>query len=477
MSCPAAMSRRRFLATTSSAALSLPLLGCVSRAFLPKFEPKGPASRCEPVVRACFVRRKGAYGMWWPGAVFDGEAARQHYVANLRSAAAELGVKLELAPKPLFTTAEADQWLAEAKAAKADGLVVVLLDRHGPAWASAAKAVATGIPTVIVAPVGTAFTTNTADFATKQGCFICATDDFAQVRYGLKMLKAWAKLRSTRCLVIKGNKPAEKRSPQLGITFRYIPGRDFIEEYRKTATDAEVEAIADYYIRHARHVRGPSRQDVVNGARSYVAVRKLLERERADAVTMDCLGLLARKKLSLPCLAWSKMNDEGVPAACEADLGAAVTHCIVQYLFDRPGFQQDPVPETLRGAIIGAHCTCPTRLRGFAEPPEPFDLIHHHALRDATARPYWEVGHRVTCADVSLPGPKRKARMLISAGRVLENVAVPPAGGCVVSVMVKFDGVDDVLAYPGFHQIFFYGDFKRELVQFCRLTGIEAVVV
>ncbi len=67
--------------------------------------------------------------------------------------------------------------------------------------------------------------------------------------------------------------------------------------------------------------------------------------------------------------------------------------------------------------------------------------------------------------------------MIISAGTVIDNVAVPPAGGCVVSVMVKFDQVSDVLAYPGFHQLFFYGDYKRQLTQFCRLYKIEPVVV
>jgi L-fucose isomerase-like protein len=191
---------------------------------------------------------------------------------------------------------------------------------------------------------------------------------------------------------------------------------------------------------------------------------------------MDCLGALGRTKVSLPCIAWSKMNDDGIPAACEADLGALVTHIVVQYLFDRPGFQQDPVAETMREAIIGAHCSCPTRLRGFGTEPEPFDIVHHHGQRDATARPVWKVGQRVTSADV-LPGSDQApTKMIISAGEVLENVAVPPAGGCVISVMVKFDGVSDVLAYPGFHQIFFYGDYKRELVQFCRLLNIEPVV-
>ena len=91
---------------------------------------------------------------------------------------------------------------------------------------------------------------------------------------------------------------------------------------------------------------------------------------------MDCLGALGKTKVSLPCIAWSKMLDHGIPAACEADLGAALTHALVQLLFDRPGFQQDPVAETARECLIGAHCSCPTRLNGFDQKPEQ---VRHHA--------------------------------------------------------------------------------------------------
>ena len=34
-----------------------------------------------------------------------------------------------------------------------------------------------------------------------------------------------------------------------------------------------------------------------------------------------------------------------------------------------------------------------------------------------------------------------------------------------------------LLDYPGFHQLFFYGDFKKQLRAFRRLYGIEAQVV
>ncbi len=148
---------------------------------------------------------------------------------------------------------------------------------------------------------------------------------------------------------------------------------------------------------------------MINGIKSYMVARRLLEREEADAITMDCLGALGKTKVSLPCIAWSKMNDDGIPAACEADLGAAATHIVVQYLFDRPGFQQDPVGETAREAVIGAHCSCPLQLDGFGSKPEPYDIVHHHGMRDATARPVWKIGQRVTCCDV-LPAEGKERR-------------------------------------------------------------------
>jgi len=476
-----APSRREFLAAASAAVASIPLLKppllAAAEAAAPQPGPRGPASRCVPAIKACFVRRKGDYGMAWPGAVYDGEAARKKYAEQIVATAKELNLKLDLRAEPIYSQQEGDAWVAEAAEAKPDGLLVVLLDRQQHAWPTASKAIDTKIPTVIFSPIGTSFTTNTAGPSKKPGCFICSTDDFRQVKYGLKMLHAGAKLKATRCLVIAGGKEAEDKMAHLGIELRTIPAKAFLDEYGRMPDSPEIVAVAEDYLKRARRTAGPTKQDVVNGVKSYAVARTLLERHEADAITMDCLGALGRSKVSLPCIAWSKMNDEGIPAACEADLGAVATHCLVQYLFDRPGFEQDPVAETARGAVIGAHCSCPTRLNGFSQPPEPFELVHHHGVRDATPRTLWRVGQRVTCADVQ-PAPKEgKVKIIISAGEVLENVAVPPAGGCVVSIMVKFDGVTDVLAYPGFHQLFFYGDFKNELVQFCRLFNLEPVVV
>ena len=476
--------RRDFLrgSTTFLAGSSL-LSGCASlrqrKIVTEPIRPSGPASKYVPTIKAAFVRRKEEYGMWWPGAVYDGKAARRKYTAQLIETAKALGVKLDLKPEPIYSLAEADAWLAEAKAANVDGLIVMVHDRQQHAWPTARKAVDTGVPTVIFSPLGTSFTTNTIRLADRPGCVIYSTDDFTQAAYGMKMLKAGAKIRRVRCVVLKGSKRLDSSMADLGIAWRYVPAKEFLDEYRSTPDTDQILAMADQYMRRARRRRGATRQDVINGIKSYLVAANILKREEADAITMDCLGALGQTKVSLPCIAWSRMNDDGIPAACEADLEAAAAHTIVQYLFDRPGFQQDPVADTLHDAIIGAHCSCPTHLKGFDQPPEPFDLIHHHGLRDAVPRTLWRKGQRVTSLDVFAGNEKqkRKTKLLVSAGTVLDNIDVPPAGGCVVSVRVKFDGDYPVLSFPGFHQIFFYGDYKRQLVEFAQLFNLEAQVV
>jgi hypothetical protein len=480
-------SRRRFLLTGTGLALAPGFLGELAGRVTAGIKEGpvhlgGPGSRYVARLHAAFVRRAGDYGMRWPGAIYDGEAARRQYTQQLRAAEAALGLRITLRPEAIHSAEEADAWLATAKADRPDGLFLALLDRQEHAWPTVTKAIDTQIPTVVFAPIGTAFTTNTAAPAARSGVYLCSTDDFSQARYGLKMVRAAAKLREMRYIVLQGTEGREARLPHFGTRLRYLPARVFLEAYEQTPVTDEVRAWAKAYRRGARRVAGPTQEDLHHGIKSYVVARQILEREEGDGITMDCLGALGQTRVSLPCIAWSKMLDQGIPAACEADLGAAVTHALVQFLFDRPGFEQDPVPETGRGCLIGAHCTCPTRLNGFAAKPEPYELSHHHGKRDAVPKPIWRRGQRVTVADVILPGEAGRVgtsdppQLVLSTGTVVDNVAVPPAGGCVVSVMVKLDGEPDLLRYPGFHQLIFYGDFKQPLLAYCQLFGLRPVV-
>ena len=99
--------------------------------------------------------------------------------------------------------------------------------------------------------------------------------------------------------------------------------------------------------------------------------------------------------------------------------------------------------------------------------------------RSPQTRTICREGQRVTSVDV-LPGnaeQNRKTKLLISAGTVLYNVSVSPSSGCALSVRVKFDGDQRVLSFPAFHKVFFYGDHKQHLVEFCQWSNLEAQVV
>jgi hypothetical protein len=447
--------------------------------MIPSVRSHGAASGYVPQIRAAFVRRKEDYGMWWPGDIYDGEAAREKYTEELNQTAKALGVELDIKSSPIYSLEEADEWLAEAKDSQIDGLMMLLLDRQQHTWPTAQKAAESGIPTVIFSPLGTSFTTNTVHLVDKPGNIIYSTNDFSQPAYGMKMLKAGARMKRTRCVVIKGKERTETTLADTGITLQYVPADTFIDIYSSMPVSDEIIAMTDEYMQQAKDLKHATRQDVLNGIKSYLVAGEIMKNEKADAISMDCLGALGSEKVSLPCISWSRMNDDGIPAACEADTGAIAAQIIVHYLFDRPGFQQDPVADTSDDTIIGAHCSCPTRLNGFNKPPEPFELIHHHGNRDAVPRTIWKEGQRITCLDF-LPADNKErewSNLLISTGTVVKNMDVPPSGGCVVSVKVKFDDGHEVLSYPGFHQLFFYGDYKNELEDFCKLFNYKPIVV
>ena len=190
----------------------------------------------------------------------------------------------------------------------------------------------------------------------------------------------------------------------------------------------------------------------------------------ANGITMDCLGLVtSREMVCPPCLAWSKLLDHGIPGVCEADINAVMSHTLCCKLLDKPGFQQDPVPETVHNTFIGAHCVCATRLNGYDAPREPFALrSHSESNLGVSVQVFWKVDQEVTI--MQMVGP---SRMILGKGKVLRNLDTPPAGGCRTSVDLAIDGPPDTRDTEGFHQLFIYGDHVKDFQDYGQLHGIE----
>ena len=163
----------------------------------------------------------------------------------------------------------------------------------------------------------------------------------------------------------------------------------------------------------------------------------------------------------------------GSVGACERDWNAAISMRLISLLFERPGFMQDPAPNTVKNTLMGAHCSSPTKLDGFSAEPEPFILRNHHESETGVApQVLWRVGQEVTVMEFDGPG-----EIIVGTGRVLRNFDTPPEGGCRTSVELAMDNVSDVMDTRGFHQLFIYGKLDHDLRAYGKLAGIDVLPI
>ena len=468
------MNRRRFLATagTLGAATEMGLLGYASTLFAAQTK-----SAKKPLVRAVFARPKvDRYWMGWPGAAYDIKARQADYTRILRNAAKKFGVELDVRSEPLDSDNAVSAYLEQLKKQPPDGLVVTCMCLHygtSSSWPHV-NTIAKNrgkIPTIVFSPMGTSFTGHLQGTRNIDGVFAAATQDIGWLEFGVRMLKTIWEMKNTRICIVAGNKTADRKLDVIGTTLHYIPSKRFPEEFKQVKESDEVRAMADYYTRNARKIVEPNRQDILNAAKNYVVCRRLMAAENCQGFSMDCLGPVSRREIQPPCLAFSRLRDEGGLGTCEADWNAAISTRLTNLLFDRPGFMQDPAPNTVKNTLMGAHCTCATKLDGFDKPPEPFILRTHSESNIGVAmQVLWRIGQKVTVMEFNGPD-----KIILGTGRVLRNIETPPAGGCRTSVELEMDDIADSRDTKGFHQLFIYGDLELPFKAYCQLAGIKVV--
>lgn len=473
-SCP--ISRRRFLAAVSSAALGAIVLGSQAPSVwagtdleeyvdLADLRPR-PRVR----VKAAVVRYPPPYWLGWPGTAYDLEGHRRAFAQQFEQAARSLGVRLEQEEAPLESDEAVNAFVQQTQARPPDAVLLML--QHIGCWDWADRIASAGVPAIIFAPIGTAFTGHVAEISRRPGVHVISSLEMPAVAQALRMIRAKRQLQATRLLVVAGTDQSETVLERLGTKVRYLPRRTLHELFARMLETDEARAIASEMSAGASKIVEPQRSDLLNAARSYMTAKRLLKDEGANAITTDCLGMVAAKVVPTPpCMAASLFQDAGVTYGCEADLFAAVSLLLVSYLFDKPGFMNDPVPETAKNLLIAAHCTCGTRLNGFSRAREPYILRSHSESNLGVAMEVlWQEGQPVTL--VSFQNPNQ---LILDTGTVVGNVQTPPAGGCRTSFEIKMDRVEDARDVLGFHQVVFYGDHRRDVEAFCQMFGVRVI--
>jgi hypothetical protein len=196
--------------------------------------------------------------------------------------------------------------------------------------------------------------------------------------------------------------------------------------------------------------------------------------ENCQGISLNCLGLIGTRRIPCPpCMAWQTLNDQASVGFCECDWNAGISLRLCALLCGRPGFMQDPAPNTVNGTLMGAHCTSATKLRGFDQPAEPMIMrSHSESGLGISPQVIWPVGEPVTV--MKFEGPKK---IILGTGQVVANIDTPPSGGCRTSVELKMDNVADPRDCKGFHQLFILGKHDRLFTAYCQLAGIEVVPI
>lgn len=93
----------------------------------------------------------------------------------------------------------------------------------------------------------------------------------------------------------------------------------------------------------------------------YQRLKEIVIKYNLQGVTLRCFDLLSTVK-NTGCIALSKLNDEGIPAACEGDIPTLLTMMVCKRLTGELCFQVNPARINSDGEMLFAHCTLPLKM-------------------------------------------------------------------------------------------------------------------
>ena len=251
---------------------------------------------------------------------------------------------------------------------------------------------------------------------------LLSTTDWNELDEGVRLLRVPALMKQTRILAVNGPRgtkaacSAEEVRSKLGAELVTIRTSQVLA-IAKSIEPQEAEAEAEqYWIKPAIGILEPKRQEIIDSARYYLAMKKLMIEENARAIcSAACMGD------PRACLTFSKLNDLGLVGACEGDIDSTLTMLLFGYAFRTPGFITDPVIDEGKNAVVQFHCTSFTRRADGSR--MPFLIRSQTDSGGGVAlQVQWQVGEPVTMAKlVNLD------TMLVVPGKVLETSASPLA--------------------------------------------------
>lgn len=303
---------------------------------------------------------------------------------------------------------------------------------------------------------------------------VLASSSYGDLDPYMRMFQTARHLRRSKVLIVGRNreKLADSYTARFGTQYKVLEQRDL-----KTAFEAgdarRAEQEAREFTRAALRVVEPKPREIHDALRFYLGIVDLLRQEKANAITVDCFGgLLAKEMPAYPCVAWSKLNDQGLYGVCEGDVPSTMTQMLVTGYSGMPGFVTDPVFDLSRNEVIHAHCVAATKMKGIGGPSYPYILRDHLETAEGVVMQVLMPSGGETITMARFVGADK---MLVSTGEV--TGVVDSDRGCRTQIRTRVADAEKMLGGygSGLHRVIFYGDHVRAIERMGRLMGFGVV--
>jgi len=223
-------------------------------------------------------------------------------------------------------------------------------------------------------------------------------------------------------------------------------------------------------------VSGPAPEELIKTGRLVLALKELARENRLDVLAVRCLPEIWQHTGVTPCAALSFLTDEGLSAACEADVLGAATMYAHRWL---SGAQAPFISDLISvdpARNVGRLWHCGVAPASLANRP-PVRLSRQYIRKTGVTIEFSLKAGPVTVSRLDSVGSD--FRMLIASGEATgEDI---PLKGTAADVVFKENVTDllEVIVNQGFphHFAMSYGDITEQLRDLCLLLGIRVVTV
>jgi hypothetical protein len=255
-----------------------------------------------------------------------------------------------------------------------------------------------------------------------------------------------------------------------GVRIQYRPMEELTELF-KSVDESSARNEMERWKKEALEVIRVSDRAVLDACRLYIGLRSLVEKEALSAVSIDCLGftMSPNPALPYPCLAFARLRDDGITAACESDLCGMLSSMFLQEISRKPSFMCNVMSvDRQKSSVVFSHCVAPLKLNGSNAAPMKYRLHDYHGFgRGVVPEVEFPEGMEITTGAFS----KNLKSFAVWPGRIQSQVkntdqskssGGPKLNTCANTMEVKIRDAGRFLQnVQGIHHIMVMGNYSK----------------